>query len=305
MKVLLRDLKRFRFLFLLVLPGLLYYLIFCYVPMAGVVVAFQDYRITKGFFESDWVGLKHFIGFFSSELSFKIIRNTLLLNIYSLLWGFPIPILFAIALSEVKSNAFRKTIQTVSYLPYFISTVVTVGLVGMLLNVNSGAVNAVIESLGGKRIDFLLEPKYFRTIFIGANIWKGFGWTSIIYLAAILGINPELFEAATIDGASKLRRIWHITLPGIAGTIIIMLLLNIGSLMSSSFEMVYLLQKPLNYEVSDVISTYVYRRGIAVTQGFPNFSFATAVGLFQSIVNIILLVGANALSKKFTETTLF
>lgn len=305
MKLLLRDLNRFRFLFLLVLPGLVYYLVFCYLPMFGIVVAFQDYRITKGFLASNWVGLKHFISFFTSELSYQIIRNTLLLNIYSLLWGFPIPIVFAIALSEVKNNAFRKTIQTVSYLPYFISTVVTVGLVGMLFNVNSGAINSIIENLGGQRIDFLLDPKYFRSIFVGTNIWKGFGWTSIIYMAAILGINPELYEAATIDGATKLQRIVHITLPGIAGTITIMMLLNIGSLMCSSFEMVYLLQKPLNYEVSDVIATYVYRRGIAVTQGFPNFSFATAVGLFQSVVNVILLVGANQLSKKFSETSLF
>jgi putative aldouronate transport system permease protein len=290
---------------LLVLPGLIYYLVFCYVPMFGVVVAFQDYRITRGFLASNWVGFKHFINFFSSELSYRIIRNTLLLNIYSLLWGFPIPIVFAIALSEIKSNVFRKTVQTVSYLPYFISTVVTVGLVGMLLNVNSGAVNAIIVRLGGDRIDFLLDSRYFRSIFIGANIWKGFGWTSIIYMAAILGINPEYYEAAMIDGATKLQRIVRITLPGIAGTIIIMLLLNIGSLMSSSFDMVYLLQKPLNYDVSDVISTYVYRRGIAVTEGFPNFSFATAVGLFQSIVNVTLLVGANSLSKKFSETSLF
>ncbi len=305
MKAFIRDIKKYKFLFLLLLPGLLFYIIFCYIPMFGVVIAFQDYKITRGFFGSDWVGLKHFISFFSSELSFKLIRNTLVLNLYSLLWGFPIPIIFAIMLSEVKSTFYRKMIQTASYIPYFMSSVIAVGLAGLLLNVNAGVINEMIVSFGGSRIDFLLEPQYYRSVYVGIGIWKSFGYSSIIYLAAIIGINQELYEAATIDGANKLQRIWHITLPGIASTIIILFIMNVGTLLGSSFEMSFLLQRPLNYEVSDVIATYVYRKGIAVTEGFPNFSFATAIGFFQSVINIILLYIANFLSRRFTETSLF
>ena len=302
----LRDLKRYRFLFLLMLPGILFYLLFHYAPMFGIVIAFKDYRIAKGFLGSDWVGLKHFIKFFTGRKTVTYIVNTIVLNVYGLIWGFPMPILFAIMLSEVKNTAFRKVVQTVSFLPHFISVVVIVSLIRMLFHVSEGVVNKIIELLGGTRIDFLLSARWYRTIYIGSGIWQGFGWDSIIYLAAILGIDPQLYESAVIDGASTRQRIWHITLPGIRSTIAILLILNVGSLVSSGFDKAYLLQQPSNLKVSEVISTYVYKRGIlAEGGGYPEFSYTTAIGLSQSVANVILLLIANTLSAKLTESSLF
>ncbi len=306
MQTLLRDLKRYKLLFLFLLPGFVLMVLFQYIPMFGVLIAFQDYRVTRGIMNSAFVGLKHFQAFFSSSSALAVIRNTLVLNVYGLLWGFPIPIIFAIMLCELRSNRLRKVIQTISYLPYFISTVIVAGIVHMLLSVDNGVFNILLHALtGADPINFLIESKYFRSIYVITNIWKGFGWTAIIYVSAIIGIDPQLYEAATVDGAGAFRRIWHITLPGIMNTVIIMLLLNIGHMMSSSFELVNLLQKPLTYDVGDTIATYVYRRGIANASGIPEYSFTTAIGLFQSIVNIVLLSTANYASRKYTDASLF
>ncbi|GHV87316.1 putative multiple-sugar transport system permease YteP [Spirochaetia bacterium] len=273
--------------------------------MAGIVIAFQDFRVTRGIMGSPWVGLKHFKAFFSSAQALQVVRNTLLLNIYGLIWGFPIPIIFAISLCEMRSVMYRKIIQTISYLPYFMSMVIVAGLVHMILSVDGGAVNVVIGFFGISPINFLTYSGYFRTIYVATNVWKGFGWTAIIYISAIIGIDPQLYEAAIVDGAGTFRRIWHITIPGILSTIVIMLLLNIGSMMSSAFDLANLLQKPITYDVSDTIATYVYRRGIANASGIPEYSFTTAIGLFQSAVNILLLTSANFLARKYTEASLF
>ena len=299
------DLRKHKTLFLFLIPCTVILVIFNYIPMAGILIAFQDFRVSRGIFRSSWAGLTHFRNFFTSASAFRVVINTILLNIYGLLWGFPVPIIFAIALCEMKSVRYRKVIQTISYLPYFMSMVIVAGLVHMILSVDGGVVNVIMGYLGKKPINFLTYTEYFRTIYVATNVWKGFGWTAIIYISAIIGIDPQLYEAAIVDGAGTFRRIWYITLPGIASTIIIMLILNIGSMMSSAFDLANLLQKPITYSVSDTISTYVYRRGIANASGIPEYSYTTAIGLFQSIVNIILLTTANFFARKYSETSLF
>jgi putative aldouronate transport system permease protein len=303
--ILAKDFKRHKTLFFFLIPCTVLLVVFHYIPMAGIVIAFQDYRVTRGVLGSNWVGFKHFAAFFSAAKSMEVVRNTLLLNINGLIWGFPVPIIFAIMLTEMRSLLYRKVIQTISYLPYFMSMVIVAGLVHMLLSVDGGVVNYVAGFFGVQPINFLIEKNYFRTIYVATNIWKGFGWTAIIYISAIIGIDPQLYEAAIVDGAGTLRRIWHITIPGILSTIVIMLLLNIGSMMSSAFDLVNLLLKPITYEVSDTIATYVYRRGIANATGIPEYSFTTAIGLFQSVVNVVLLTTANFMARKYTETSLF
>jgi putative aldouronate transport system permease protein len=299
------DFKKHRTLFLFLVPHAVLLIVFNYIPMGGVLIAFQDYRVTRGILGSDWVGFKHFVNFFSSVTALRVVRNTILLNVYSLLWGFPIPIIFAIALCEMRSDGYRKFIQTISYLPNFMSMVIVAGLVNMVLSIDGGAVNNILGFFGIPPVNFLIETKYFRTIYIATGIWKGFGWGSIIYISAIVGIDPQLFEAATIDGAGTFRRIWHITLPCIRNTIIILLIMRIGAMISSDFDLIQLLQSPITYEVSDTIATYVYRRGIASASPIPEYSFTTAIGLFQAVVNIILLNFANAMARKYSETSLF
>ena len=299
-----KDFKKHKTLFLFLVPCTVLLIIFNYIPMAGILIAFQDFRVTRGVFGSPWAGLKHFQNFFTSANALQVVRNTILLNVYGLLWGFPVQIIFAIALCELGSNKFRKVIQTISYLPYFMSAVIVAGIVHIILSMD-GVANLLMSWLGLEPLNFLTHGEFFRTIYIITSIWRGFGWTAIIYISAIIGIDQQLFEAAIVDGAGTLRRIWYITIPCIMNTIIIMLILNIGSMMSSSFELVNLLQKPITYSVSDTISTYVYRRGIASASGMPEYSFTTAIGLFQSVVNTILLVSANFMARKYSETSLF
>jgi putative aldouronate transport system permease protein len=301
-----KDMKRYRFYFMLMIPGLLVYLVFRYLPMFGISIAFQEYRLTKGFLGSEWVGLKHFIKFFTARNSLTYVLNTLMVNVYGLLFGFPVPVLFAIMLSEVRGTKFRKAVQTVSFLPHFISTVITVNLITMLFHINDGVINRLIATLGGTPIDFLTKPQYYRSIYVASGIWSGFGWSSIIYLAAILGIDPGLYESAMIDGANAGQRIWHITLPCIRGTIMIMLILEIGGMLGGGTEKALLLQKPTNLRVSETIATYVYKRGILASGGgYPEFSYTTAIGISQSLVNIILLTSANYVSRRITEVSLF
>lgn len=295
------KIKRDRWLFLMIAPILAYYIIFCYVPMSGIVIAFKNFKPGHGIYYGKWVGLKWFEQYFSSIYAFRTIRNTFLLSLYSILWGFPIPILFAIVVTELRSTSVRKVVQTVSYLPHFISTVVIVGIIQIFFTQNNGIVNNLIEKLGGQKISFLTDPKWFRTLYVGSGVWQGFGYSSIIYIAAIMGIDPALYEAARIDGITKFKACWYITLPMIAETIVILLILQMGGLMSIGFEKAFLLQSSATYETSDVISTYVYRKGIEDS----NYSFSTAVGLFNSVINFTFVFVANTISRKVTNASLW
>jgi putative aldouronate transport system permease protein len=287
-------------LWLMALPGIIWYFIFCYVPMYGLIIGFKNFSPFRGIMKSPWVGFKWFQQFFSSQFFWPLIRNTLLLNIYSILFSFPIPIILALFLNEIQHSWFKRTGQTISYLPHFISTVVIVGMVTNFLT-PGGIVNNFLNLFGVKPINFLVKPEWFRTIYIASGIWQSAGWGSIIYLAAIGGIDQELYEAATVDGANKIRQLWHVTIPCIAPTIIILLILNVGHILSIGYEKILLLYNPSTYETADVINTYVYRRGIISGE----FSFGAAVGLFQSVVNFITVVAANKISKTLSEVSLW
>lgn len=301
MKTLLLRLKRDKFLYMLLIPFLTWYVLFAYKPMYGIQIAFKQYSVFRGISESPWVGLHHFEFFLQSEYFYRVLKNTLLISGYSLLIAFPIPILLALLISEVKNAFFKKTIQTFTYLPHFISIVVVCGIVTNFLSPSNGLVNLVLEKLGMEKIYFLAVPEYFRTIFISMNIWKEAGFAAIIYIAALAGVNPELYEAAVIDGANKWRRILHVTLPGILPTVMILLILDIGKLLEVGYEAIILLYQPATYSTADVISTYVYREGILNGR----YDIATAVGLFNSVVGLLLIVLSNRLSKKLTGNGLW
>jgi multiple sugar transport system permease protein/putative aldouronate transport system permease protein len=279
----------------------IYAFIFAYVPMAGIVIAFEKYSPRKGIFGSDWVGLKYFKQFFTTPSSRKIIFNTLYLGIYSLLAGFPIPILLAICLNEMRSKKYKKFIQMVTYAPYFISTVVLVGIMMRIFDLRTGLVNKVLTSLGFSAINFFGVPGMFPSLYVWSGIWQTAGYSSIIYIAALAGVSPELQEAAIVDGANRLQRILHVDLPCIIPTIITMLIFNCASIMSIGFDKVYLMQNDMNINKSQVISTFVYEVGLVS----GDFSFSTAAGLFQSLVSFVLLVVVNKLCKLFTETSLW
>lgn len=300
-KNLLFMLKRDRYLLAMILPILIYYIVFHYLPMSGAIIAFKDFKPGGGIYNGDWVGMKWFIQFFQSPYAFRIIRNTILLSVYSIIFGFPIPILFAICITEIRSSKLRRTIQTVSYLPHFISTVVMVGMLSNMLSMNHGIINDVIIMMGGDPINFLQDPRWFRTLYVGSGIWQGFGFSSIIYIAAINGIDVSLYEAARIDGINKFQQVYYITIPMIAPTIIILFILQLGNLMSVGFEKVFLMYNPAVYETADVISTYVYRKGI----NSSSYSFASAVGLFNSLINFLLVYVSNAICRKATNTSLW
>ncbi len=292
-----RDVVRDRHLYLILLPFLIYYALFIYKPMGGLVIAFQKYSLFKGIAGSKWVGLQNFKTFFNGPYFWRTLKNTLGLNLYLLVFSFPAPIIFAILLNEVRRERLKKTIQTMSYMPYFISTVVVVGIVTNLLSPSHGLITALVRKITGETPYFLMMPQYFRPIYTIMSIWQNLGYSSVIYFAALTGVDTQLYEAAAIDGAGKWKQIWHVTLPGIMPTIMIMLILRIGELMSDSTNTILLLYQPSTYEVSDVIGTYVYRAGL----GEGNFSLATAVGLFNSVVSLILVLSANAASKKLTQ----
>lgn len=290
-----------RHLLLLTLPALAYYIIFCYIPMGGILIAFKDYSPRMGIFNSPWVGLQWFKQFFSSVYAWRTIKNTFLLSLYNIAWGFPIPVIFALLLNELKNAKFKKVVQTVSYLPHFISTVIICGILINFLSPSDGIVNNILMRLGREPISFLNDPRWFRTIYVGSTVWQGFGWNSIIYLAAITSIDPTLYEAATIDGAGRWRKMASITFPSILPTIIIMLILNTGVIMNVGYEKIILLYNPATYEVSDIISSFVYRRGLEGAE----YGLSTAVGLFNSIVNLTLLVIVNTVSKKVADVALW
>ncbi|RAV17830.1 ABC transporter permease [Paenibacillus contaminans] len=290
-----------KYLLVMLLPVLLYFLIFSYVPMYGVVIAFQDYLLGKGMLESPWVGLKHFRDFFKSIFFARTFMNTILLSVYSLVWGFWIPLVFALFLNELKGRAVKRFIQTVSYLPHFISLVVVVGMMKMFLDPMSGVINGMIAALGFDKIDFFGSSEWFRTLYVSSGIWQSFGWSSIIYLAALAGVDPTLYESADIDGASRLQKMFYITLPSLYPVTFLLLILSLGNMMSVGFEKVILMYSPATYDVSDIISTYTYRKGILE----KNYSFGTAIGLFNSVINMTLLIVCNWLSRKATKHSIW
>ncbi|SDD07398.1 putative aldouronate transport system permease protein [Paenibacillus sp. UNCCL117] len=290
-----------RFYYLLIIPGMLYFIIFDYIPMFGVIIAFKDISPFEGVeavLTGEWVGFKHFIKFWNSYYFWNVMRNTLLISMYKLVIGFPASIVLALLLNELKNAVFKRVVQTISYLPHFISTVVVAGLIMMVLSTDSGMINAAVVAFGGEPIHFLGSPEYFRSILVASHVWQSIGWGSILYLAAMTSIDPGLYEAAKMDGASRLRQMWHITLPGITHVIVIMLIFSIGGLLNAGFEKVLLLYSPSVYEVADIIDTYVYREGLTSLQ----YSFATAVGLFKNILAMILILGANYIAKKMNQT---
>lgn len=295
------DFKRNRVIYFLCVPIIVWYLVFCYAPMGGILMAFQRYTPAKGIFGSKWIGFENFITFFTGPFFVRVLRNTAVLGILDLLCGFPAPILFALLLNEVKSKQFKRTVQTVSYMPYFISMVVICGLIKDFTE-SGGVISTFLASITGTESQNLLgNPAYFRPVFIISNIWQGMGYGSIIYIAALSGVDQELYEAAVVDGANRWKQTLHITIPSILPTIIIMLIMRMGSLLQVSSDKVLLLYTPATYETADVISTYVYRVGL---QEY-NYGYSTAVGLFNSVIGTCFLLVTNAISKKYTETSLF
>ena len=299
------KIKRFdrdqKMLYLILLPFILWYAVFVFKPMYGMVIAFKDYSLFKGIAGSDWIGFQNFKEFLTSPYFYTTLKNTLMLNIYSLLLEFPFAILIALMLNEVKNKYFKSIVQTASFIPYFIAIVVATGITINILSPSTGVINFLLEKLGFERVYFLSKPEFFRGIFTGLNMWKTTGFNAIVYLAALTSINEQLYEAARIDGANKLQQIRHITIPGIIPTIVIMLVLKVGSMLNVAFETVLLLYQPATYETADVISTYVYRTGMLM----QDFGLATAVGLFNAIVGFILVYSANKWSKKVTQSSLW
>lgn len=290
-----------KMLYLILLPFILWYAVFVFKPMYGMVIAFKDYSLFKGIAGSDWIGFQNFKEFLTSPYFYTTLKNTLMLNIYSLLLEFPFAILIALMLNEVKNKYFKSIVQTASFIPYFIAIVVATGITVNVLSPSTGVVNMVLEKLGFEKIYFLSKPEFFRGIFTGLNMWKTTGFNAVIYLAALTAVDEQLYEAARIDGANKFSQLRHITIPAIIPTIVIMLVLKVGSMLNVAFETVLLLYQPATYSTADVISTYVYRTGMLM----QDFGLATAVGLFNALVGFILVYSANKWSKKVTQSSLW
>lgn len=299
-KTIKKEILTNKYLYVMAIPVVLYYLIFHYIPMFGLVIAFQDFKPAKGILASNWVGIKHFTDFLTSFYAVRVIKNTLLLNLYEIIFGFPAPIILALLLNEVKNNFHKRTIQTISYMPHFISLMVICGII-VDFTTSSGVVNDIIAFFGGERLNLLNDKNLYRPIFVSSSIWREVGWGSIIYLATLSSIDPSLYEAAIIDGAGRFKQLIHITLPSLVPTIAILFILRIGNIMNMGFEKVILLYNPLTYETADVISSYLYRRGLQES----NYSFGTAVGLFNSVINFTILLTANTISRKFVKESLW
>ena len=301
-KVVLRSLKRDWLLYVFLLPVLLYVALFCYWPMYGLQIAFQRFTLADGFSGSEWVGLYWLEKFVSGPRFWDIIKNTLVLSLYSMIAGFPLPIVLALILNNVKNARWKKFAQTITYMPHFISTIVLVGMISLFFSPSSGFVNTLLSWLGGSGTTYFMgEPKYFAHMYVWSGVWQGMGWSSIIYLAALSGVDPELHEAARIDGANKLKRVLHIDIPSIMPTIVILLIMNCGSLINVGYEKVYLMQNDLNHDVSEVISTYVYKMGLVQKQ----YSFSTAIGLLNNVVNFTILIVVNKISAKVSSISLW
>ena len=295
-----RDVQRHWGIYLMFVPVFIYFIVFHYLPLYGAQIAFKDYIPIRGIEGSKWVGFKHFASFFNGLYFGRLMRNTLLLSLFQLLFGFPAPIILALLMNELRCRPFKRVVHTVTYLPYFVSLMVVCSLVINFTSVN-GLINDIIEALGGKRSSLLLNPANYRTIHVASGIWQNMGWNSIVYMAALSNVDQELYEAAVIDGANRWKQTLHVTLPGIVPTIVIMLIMRLGQIMNVGFEKVILLYNDATLETADVISTYVYRRGLLENA----YSFSAAVGLFNSVVNTVLLVGANTISRRLNETSLF
>lgn len=287
-------------LYVLLSPVIVYFLVFHYFPLYGLQIAFKDFIASKGILGSPWAGFKHFERFFDSYYFWRLIKNTVGIGVFTLVVSFPIPIILALLLNEVKSLKYKKFVQTVIYAPHFLSTVVVVGMLLLFLKTD-GMINQVIRLFGGTPIDFISEPGWFKSLYVFSDVWQTMGWSSIIYIAALAAVDPAQHEAAMIDGASRLQRIFHINIPAIMPTIVILFILNAGSVMAVGFEKVYLMQNQLNMSASDVISTFVYRSGILEAQ----YSFSAAVGLFNSLINFFMLIMVNQIAKKVNETSLW
>ncbi|MDR0636232.1 MAG: ABC transporter permease subunit [Treponema sp.] len=288
-------------LWVLLLPALVYFFVFCYLPMYGIQIAFRDYKAVFGITGSKWVGLKNFTDFFSAYYFTRLLSNTFLLNIFGLLWSFPIPIIMAILLNQLEHPHFKKFVQTSIYIPHFISTVVMAGMLYLFLSPTNGIFNKFIEMFGGAPIYFMAEPSWFRTLFIGSDIWQHAGWSTILYIATLTGIDPELYEAATVDGANKRQKIWHIDLPHLIPIAVMMLILSCGSLLVSNTDKALLMKTAANSARSDIIGVYVYEMGL----GRAQFSYTAAIGLFTNVINFITIMAVNFISKKLGETSLF
>ncbi|WP_020615081.1 ABC transporter permease [Paenibacillus daejeonensis] len=290
-----------KYLWLLFLPCLLYFIIFRYLPMFGLIITFKDYNLFRGMWDSKWVGFKYYRMFLENPDFFLLMKNTFLLGLYKLVFGFPAPIILALLLNELKNAVFKRFVQTVSYLPHFISNVIVASMAIMFLSPSGGLINNIIVSLGFEPINFMMKPEMFRSVYVLSEIWQHIGWETIIYLAALTAVDPRLYEAASIDGASRMRKLWHVTLPGISPAIVITLILNIGKVLEIGFEKVFLMQNPAIYETADIISTYVYRVGME--QG--NFSYGASIDLFMGIISLIFIYSANQISRKVSETSLW
>ncbi|MGI2293604.1 ABC transporter permease [Paenibacillus sp. GXUN7292] len=295
-----KQIKESRYLYVLFALPLLYFVIFKYGAMFGLLIAFQDYDVFKGIWHSRFIGLEHFREFVTDAYFWKVVRNTIVINLYMLLFYFPMPIILALMINEVRLTYFKKVVQSISYLPHFLSTVVVCGMLVNLLSTD-GMINQIIAAFGGTKISFFMKPEWFRFIYVISEIWQKVGWGSIIYLAALSGIDPHLYEASRMDGANRFKQIWHISLPGIAPVISILFLLTLGELLSVGFEKILLLYTGPTYETADVISTYIYRRGLIGA----DFSYGTAVGLFQSVLALFLVYGANRGARKLGSTSLW
>lgn len=295
-----KDWKRNKSLYFLVIPVILFYILFHYKPMYGAVIAFQDYNPRLGVSGSDWVGFDQFLRFFASPYFGRLLKNTLLLSVYGIIFGFPAPIILALLLNELKVRKFKKTVQTITYLPHFISLVVVTGIIKDFTQ-STGLINDIIVTLGGVRTSLIQNPALYRTIYIVSDIWQGIGWGSIIYLSALSGVDQQLYEAASIDGAGRWKQLLHVTLPGITPTIVIMLIMRMGQLLGTGYEKTILLYNEATYETADVIASYIYRVGILER----NWSYSTAIGLFNSGINLVLLIFTNMLSKRVSETSLW
>jgi putative aldouronate transport system permease protein len=293
---------KFRALYLMLLPALVYYVIFCYIPMGGIAMAFQDFNFRRGIFGSRWIGFQYFITFFTSYDFPRLLRNTVIIGFIKCVIEFPFPIILALMLNEVRRESFKRITQTISYMPYFMSSVIVVTMMQRLFAPNTGIINSLIGALGGDpSAFFMMEAKYFYQLLFGMDIWKNIGYSSIIYLAAISGIDAELYEAAEIDGCGKIKKIRHITLPGIAGTIGILFILNVGSLVSSNYQQLWLLRTPGNMSLADTLDLFVVRVGL--TDG--KFGYATAVGLAQGLVGLLLVAASNRIARKRAEISVW
>ncbi|WP_246465029.1 ABC transporter permease [Ruania alkalisoli] len=291
-----RSVRRHWQLYLLVIPPLLYFLIFQYVPMANAIIAFKDFNVVEGIWGSPWAGLEYFERFFSNPMFTTVVSNTFLLSLYALIASFPIPIILALALNEIRARFFKRTVQMVTYAPYFISTVVVVSMAILILSPRIGLASDLTGFFGLPATDYLAQPDFFRHVYVWSEVWQTAGYSAVIYLAALAGVDPGLYEAAKVDGANRLQKIWHVDLPSITPTIVVVLILSVGSIMAVGFEKAFLLQNPLNLSQSEIIATYTYKIGIQNA----DFSLATAIGLFNSVINLVLLVAVNIVAKRVT-----